>query len=507
MTRWELYLKYVHKLDDVLWDMGMVHGIKIDNEARLKLQKLLTRRVSHYKSWASRHAPMCIRPVKRYKNFPSTDLPIEHVKVIKPVKTCTRCGAFPVTKTGHVVKKGGKNGVPLNECRGAEIALVDQQVEEYDVRLPFNPLSTDQLKAYALHHHHPLAVNIETGLKTKLDDDQITKLIKRFGKNHPIYSLVKAGKKVNTTKTRYVDSWIPDERGYLYGRFQHSPETFRLAQQEHNFMNVSHRGDVPYATELRRCIIPSSGCRLIEADSSSVEAVMTGWYMGSESYMNIARKGVHAYAACKELGIPFTDANRKMIKNTAKYAMLYARKKRITHGVSYGMGANLLAQNYPDIFPSKRAAQLEIDGFLELLPELAAWHDRLRKEAWKNGCLTSPWGITNYYYQVYSKDIKTGKFKLGPDAKSVIAFLPQHSNGMFQRETLLMLGDSWVRPYMCAIGHCHDSAGLDVPLDKVDDAVLLLKEVMTRPIKEMDGLTIGVDVKVGKNWADMEVVE
>ena len=59
---------------------------------------------------------------------------------------------------------------------------------------------------------------------------------------------------------------------------------------------------------------------------------------------------------------------------------------------------------------------------------------------------------------------------------------------------------------MCAIGHIHDSQCLDVPEDKVDKAVELLKDIMTRPIKQMDGLTIDVEVKVGRNWADMETV-
>ena len=505
-TRWEFYLDYVHHLDPVLWQMGKVHGVRVDNEARLELQHKLNRRVDHYKSWAARHAPMEIRPTKRYKNLPETDLPIESVPVRKPTKVCSRCGAYPVTKAKHTAKKGGRGSIPLNPCYKAEILTRDECIDEYNVRLPFNPLSTDQLKGYATYHNHALGLNKDTGERSVLNEDQLQKLVKHYGTDHPIYALVLKGRKVNTTKTRYVDAWIPDERGYIYGRYTHNPETFRLAQQEHNLMNVSHRGDVPYADDVRRCIIPSEGCVFVEADSSSIEAVMSGWFMGSQSYMEIARQGVHAYAACRELGLEWTAANKRLVKNSPMQALLYARKKRVTHGVSYGMGAKLLHEQYPEAFPSVKAAKAEITRFLQLLPDLAAWHTDLRKEAWRNGYLETPWGLRNYYYQVYTKDTRTKQFRPGEDANAVVAFKPQSSNALFQRENLALLGKSWAAPYMCAIGHIHDSQCLDVPEDKVDKAVELLKDIMTRPIKQMDGLTIDVEVKVGRNWADMEPV-
>ena len=271
-------------------------------------------------------------------------------------------------------------------------------------------------------------------------------------------------------------------------------------------MNVSHRGDVPYADDMRRCIIPSEGCVFVEADSSSIEAVMSGWFMGSQSYMEIARQGVHAYAACRELGLEWNAENKRLVKNSPKHALLYARRKRVTHGVSYGMGAKLLHEQYPDAFPSVKEAKAEIARFLQLLPDLAAWHTDLRKEAWRTGYLETPWGLRNYYYQVYTKDTRTKQFRPGEDANAVVAFKPQSSNALFQRENLTLLGKSWAAPYMCAIGHIHDSQCLDVPEDKVDAAVALLTEIMTRPIPQMGGLTIDVEVKVGRNWADMETV-
>jgi hypothetical protein len=93
---------------------------------------------------------------------------------------------------------------------------------------------------------------------------------------------------------------------------------------------------------------------------------------------------------------------------------------------------------------------------------------------------------------------------MGDDAKEAIAFKPQHANAMFQRENLKMLGKTWLRPYMGAIGHCHDSNGAIVPEDRIDEAAQLFGEIMNRPVKQYSNIQIGVEVKIGTNWAEMK---
>lgn len=515
----DLYQEYIVDLDPILWEMGRVNGIWVDNEARLKLLDHLNGERDRLVLESQEMVPLDLKPRKHYVNEPDQETleklhfqGLETVEVRKPVKTCTNCGAQGVTASGHTARKGGRNGEAANLCYHAPIELRDGVETQFDVILPFNAGSNDQLRAYAGRYRHPLARDWKSG-EDQLDKRQVQKLINKYGDKHPIYAL--ALELGGVKKARgYANAWVPDQYGKVYGQFKNVPETLRLSQADHNFMNVSHRGDVPYAEDLRHLLIAKPGYVLLEADSSSIEAVFSGYLMGSPRYMEMARKGIHALWGLQSLGMEGTAENIIWLKNSDELAhkLLYERKKRTVHGVSYGMGAKLLFENYRKFFPSVAASQEEIDDFYRFAPELKAWHEETEKTAYKQGYLESPWGFRNYYYQVYTYDTITKTYKKGPDAKAAIAFQPQHANAMFQRENLKMIhaqiGKRGKRGvwFQTAIGHVHDSNGLAIPEDDILEAKEMMTEIMTRPIKQMGNITIGVEVKVGKNWGEMKRV-
>lgn len=533
----DIYQEYVVELDPVLWQMGRCNGIPVDNDARLDLLSKMNTEVKGYKHDAQPFVPTSLFPTKHYKTRPETDRPLVAVEIPSDaVKTCSNCGAQHVSKGGHTARKGGKGDTPLNLCYKAAIELRPGINTEYDKQLEFNPGSIDQLKTYAEYHRHKLGWNRDTQ-QANLDAKQLQKMINWYGIEHPIYAIAKRLALVKKARGT-VKSWEPDEKGLLYGQFKNSPETLRLAQAKHNFMNVSHRTEAAYAEEIRRLIVARPGYLLVEADSSAVEAVMTGKEMGSPGYMAMAKKGVHAVWACKVLGLDPTDANIKLVKRSDDPLVkkTYARKKRTVHGVSYGMRSGLLAATYPEDFPPvwrnlstgdilsgaqfielgerpkgwkldvEYNAQREIDDFYAFAPELHAFHLDVQKTAHKQGFLTNAWGLRNYYYRVFQYDFVKKEWKNGPDANAVIAFKPQSHNGMFQRKNLIMMANRGWLKYMPATGHCHDSNGLHIPEDKLDAAIEMFGEVMNRPIPELGGLQIGLEVKVGTNWADMKAV-
>jgi hypothetical protein len=259
-------------------------------------------------------------------------------------------------------------------------------------------------------------------------------------------------------------------------------------------------------------IIPFEGYVFVEADSSSIEAVMTGHFMGDTEYMELAQKGIHSYVACKSLGLEFTPENVKTVKTLHKG--LYDRKKRVNHGVNYGMTKWLMTALYPSLFPTPQIAQKEIDELYRLLPKLRDFHHSVRVRAAKDTYLVSPWGYRRYFYDVfrYKKDKngnviideKTGKPKieLGEDGKSVIAQLPQNGAAAFMLDNCPDIARE-----IKAIGGVlpgnflvHDSYAVCVPPDKVDAAVEILVKYLTRPIPELNNIRIGCEVKVGTDW-------
>ncbi len=553
--QWELFENEVCRLWPILREAGE-NGILIDRPARRRLYKKLRKEQNRLLKEVQPLIPDCLRPRKRYKRFPLVHegkRTIETVIVPADVPTCSACGAQHVTKGGHTQKKTlGKvlrserhhkkcagadacscpKGWPKKEwditpnpCAGAPIALRPGTLTEWDVVMDFNPLSTDQLATYVAHHRHPMGRNYKTGAPS-LDDAQLEILEGRFGEKHPLYGLVRELRELGKTIGTYVVGLKPNARGVVETSYSFQPASGRLSSKGiqkgsdrgTNLQNIPKRGDHPWAEDIRRMIIPFPGYVFVQADSSSIEAVMSGYFMEDPIYMEIAKKGVHAYIACKALGLEFTTENVSFIKGSHDPAIqtLYASKKKTNHGVNYGMGARLLFMNNRKLFKSIKDAQKEIDALYRMLPKLQAWHHALRVQANEDHQLVNPFMWRRWFFDVfrYERDangnvvVECGKPKIvmGEDAKAVIAQLPQSSAGIFMRQNARMIGmHPRVRSGVFKLpGNylVHDSYCLMVPNEPelIEEAACLLEEVLTRPIPEMGGLTVGCDVEVGMDW-------
>jgi hypothetical protein len=285
----------------------------------------------------------------------------------------------------------------------------------------------------------------------------------------------------------------------------------------------------------------------IQCDSSSVEAVFVGYYMGGQAgkdYIHLSKRGAHDWLCCKQLGWEFTPANAKRVK--VEQGELRERMKRVGHGTNFGMRPYMMHMNDPEAFPSLLDAKKAQAFLFASIPALKEFQRECRERAQKEGYLTNAWGLRHYFYDVctFARDdegnLEYGdaghpKVKHGKDSNRSIAFLPQSSNGLFQRDNLLILavtpvegeppsldaaevvarwdefvpaikaGKTWQR-FMPANVSVHDSGCLDTPVSLIDAGIDVLRRVMTRPIPEMGGLTVGAECEVGDDWLDMEKV-
>lgn len=241
----------------------------------------------------------------------------------------------------------------------------------------------------------------------------------------------------------------------------------------------------------------------VEADSSAIEAVLTGYFAGDRRLIDLSKQSVHAYLCCQKLGLAFTPEHVTLVKT--HHEGLYSAMKQTVYLSLYGGKPRMMVLQAPKHFRTLREAEEMQAFFLAQFPSLVAWWDQTREFAHKHNSLTNPWGWKNYFYNVYRRDDQ-GHTILGEDKNEVAAFLPQSAAAMFMRDNLRILGATWVRPHMPAIGTVHDSICLDVPEARVDEAIDLLVSVLSRPIPELGGLRIGCEVKVGDDWWAMSKV-
>lgn len=501
--QWELFRRHIIELDPVLFNAG-TRGSLIDAAKQTQLREDLTVAKAQLVADAQGLVPELLKPRKRYKKLPKDHKRGKFVSVetIGKVSRCSHCGLSGVKKGTHF--KGGKK----NPCKaaGATIEKMDGAVVEWDEILPFNPNSTEQIKSYIRHHGHPMGANKKDRQKEAADSKHLEKLRKKYGHVHPLYGLTIELHKVSKALSTYVLGFQPDSHGLIHTTYTHAPSTWRLSSRNVNLQNVGKRESNKWAKEARKQIIPREGNVFVQADSSAIEAVMVGWFMGDPGYIELARKGVHDFLTCHELKIPFTkeamDAFK--LKDPTLYKVTRDRCKAVVHGTNYGMGANLMVETNPEVFPTKSVAEEMQQKLFDAVPGLKRWQHEVRVRAHKETYLENPWKARHYFYDVFQRI--NGELRLGGDAKRCIAFLPQSSAGCFMKENLVLLSKTWLEPFMPAHVSVHDSLCVDVPRELKDRAVETLVEILTRPIPEMGGLQIGAEVEIGENWAEMETV-
>jgi DNA polymerase I-like protein with 3'-5' exonuclease and polymerase domains len=421
---------------------------------------------------------------------------------------------------GWPKRKWDSSGVTKNPCHAAEIKTEVHPTEEWDEILPFNVNSSQQLIAYMKAHRHPVAKNPDDPDKDAADAQHLMMLARTYKDKHPIYGLAGEKKKVDKAESTYV--WIPRRTEEIDGQtvhligqtYKNVPNTLRLSGKAYNLMNVGKKEDKNrWAVMARRQIVARPGYVFVNADSTSVEGVMQGWYMGDEHFMWLANQSVHAWLTTKRLGWDFNPDTVDKVKREQK--KLYDAFKVAFYTTSFGGSPYGMYMANRDVFPTAKDAEKTQDRLYQLIPSLEAFHYHVRYLAQKQGYIESPWKWRGYFYDVYTykrdrfgniEYTETGrpKLKLSKDGKRVVAVLPQHSNAMFARQNMKRIGESEWGQYMPANHFVHDGYTLEVPIAKAEAAEDFLLNLLSRPIPEMGGLRVGAASDIGYNWADTD---
>ena len=499
--QWELFERHIVDLMPLLARAGR-RGNRIDLTYQAELVADMQAEKGRLTETAQAHVPRDVKPRTTQATLPEPGVDHDVVLVPATVKQCSKCLQTITNKSAHL--KGGKK----NPCHGAEIQLVPGEKPTYAVVEPFNLGSSTQLAAYATAHKHPVGFNPKTKQPT-MDKTQLEKLDKAVGTTHPVYGLALDYSRVAKTLSTYI--YQPDAEGLIHTQYVNAPSTGRLASRNYNLQNVGKRETNPWAKKARRQIVAREGHIFVQADSTSIEAVVTGYLIGDPTFVEVAKQSIHAYLSCKELGWDFTPETIERVKREHK--ALYNQFKTAVYLLLYGGDPYLMHMTNPELFPTKRSAQEIQQKIFALMPALPAWQTRVREQAKREGVLQSPWGYRHHFYDVYTfKRDGAGRIqldeqgapqiKLGQDAKRALAFIPQNCAGAFCRDSLLLIGESAWGAYMSANVSVHDGYLLEVPEALAEEAEAFLVEVLTRPVPELGGLRIPCETDQGYNWAD-----
>jgi hypothetical protein len=348
-----------------------------------------------------------------------------------------------------------------------------------NVTLPFNPGSPKQKKAL----FKALGLKIPTG-KGGAETTQ-AKHLKKHSKRHPVLKLINDWGERSKLVTSYF--WELDANNRIHPSFGFHPSTHRKSCRNPNVQTIPKRNDL--AKEFRRMFIASPGTLLVECDSSAIEAVLVGYFAGSSDYIALAKRGVHKWLAEQRAGRP-----------VSKEEPLYDQIKRVVHLSNYLGSAMRIREEYPDDFATQREAQ-ELQDYYFSTPagrDVRAWQVATLAQAHAEHMLDTPFRQRHYFYNVYTT--REGKMVLGDDAKRAIAFRPQATASAIQ-SLFLRSFPAWMLPFIEA--PVHDSFIAEVPEEQAKLFASEMIRVMTMPIPQLGGLSIGCEAKIGPNLASM----
>ena len=372
----------------------------------------------------------------------------------------------------------------------------------------FNPDSQKDILALCAH------LGVKLPRRKDSDDEEALSTEKKFllraAKKHPILRTVIDCRERWKMIATY--NWRLDSDNRVHSIIGHHPSTWRKSSRDYNLQNIPKRSEL--AHEFRRMVVAPAGHIIVEADSSAIEAVLVGYFARSESYVRLARSGIHDWFNSVVHGDPISlelqgealrvacrDAKSRYDKRSRDVA------KRVVHLTAYHGTPERMHEEYPEDFETVREARRLQNMLLATGPgqDLQRWWDETLKQSAHDRYLTTPFGARHRFFATYAYDKRRQCFILGDDAKRAIAFRPQNSASMIQDNIISALWTSPIEPWLRL--PIHDSLLAVVPQKHAQTAAKVMYDAFTAPIPELGGLTIGAEInlsEVAGNWSEMK---
>lgn len=532
---WNTFFNHVYTLDRTVLHPAEEVGLRVDSTRLASFGERLNRESVKLLGTITDLVPTGLGGEKVWVRKPEEEdaHPEERVQL---TQICLSCGATDIS-TKHRCKD--KDLKP-------QVTQAEAKVVRYVKKLPFNPASPLQVLEYFKLKGY------KGGRAKKAKTDRLStdkKTLEALAKStkDPFFNFLLDFRAVEKIRGTYVEGARArmDLHGRLHSQFLHVPSTGRLSSVDPNLQNVATdraSGEDALAAGFRSCIVPEPGCVLLEADYSAIEAVEVGWFSGDPNYIRLAKLGVHAYLTSHLVGSPADlnwsdeDLGRYFKEIKKKFPKDYDRAKRVVHGTNYGLTPIGMVNNYPELFT--RASATKVQGlYFELCPKLPSWQRQVRELAHRQRFLGGtggqddprkwphPFGYKHWFWSVYVYNSQIGTLRMGPDSKRVVAYYPQSTaagvlkdaalRSMDQEDSKHYIGDVYFgkTPIRALI---HDSILLEVPKSKVDYVLSRIIPAMEQPVRSQplpaewgmgDYLRIGVAVKCGEDWLNMQEIE
>ena len=331
----------------------------------------------------------------------------------------------------------------------------------------------------------PGAKRTKTGYSTEAS------VLERLAGSYPIVKLVLDYRQLAKLKSTYIDA-LPALVDHRTGRLHTSlnqtvTATGRLSSSDPNLQNIPIRGDL--GKQVRQAFVAAPDCLLVSGDYSQIELRILA-HLSQDSGLITAfteDKDVHAATASEVFGVSLAGVTPDM-RRIAKV---------VNFGVAYGMSDYGLEQATE--LSRGQAAQF-IASYFQRYPRVKDYIESTKRLARERGCVETLMGRKRYIPELSSSNRQVReageRMAVNMPVQGTAADIVKVAMVNLQRE----LDQRGMMSKM--ILQIHDELLLEVPQKELAQARTLVEHAMSQAVEL--SVPLKVDIKTGRNWAQME---
>lgn len=402
---------------------------------------------------------------------------------------------LPLSK---ILRQMEKNGIILdvkklekigNELEVAILGLEDEIKKHIGFEINLN--SSKQVGEYLVEKEGVPLGKTPTG-KYATNESEISKHQNQF----PIVKKLLNYRELTKLKSTYVESLISKvgEDGRIHTTYhQLVASTGRLASSNPNLQNIPVTSE--YGLKIKSCFVADKGKMLASFDYSQQELRILAHLSKEEKLIEAFKnsKDVHKITASQIFHVDYDKVTKEQ----------RAIGKTINFGIIYGMGSYGLSQS---LEISLEEADLFINNFYSNFPKIKTFYDEFFRKGQIDNYVETILGRRRFVLPSFAKSFGgQGKFMDNATRRILLNFPIQGSAADLMKKAMVEIDKEILSKEreVKLLLQIHDDLVFEIPDDKnLKGNIKKIREIMCDVYPLL--VPIEVDVKIGKNWREMD---
>ncbi len=338
-------------------------------------------------------------------------------------------------------------------------------------------------------------LNLPVIKKTKTGYSTDAEVLEELASHHEVVEKILLYRQLIKLQGTYLDGLlelINPDTGKIHTTFkQNITATGRLSSTDPNLQNIPVR--LEEARRIRKVFIPQDQeAFLLAADYSQIELRILAHISGDQQLIDsfLRDEDIHQRTASEIFEIPLEQVTPSMRSSA----------KTVNFGIVYGMSDYGLSQN---LRISRQEARSYIQNYFEKYPGVKEYTDKVIAQARQDGYVTTLLNRRRYLPDINHRNRNIRSFAertaINTPIQGSAADLIKMAMVTIYEE---LIDNNFYNSKMLL--QVHDELIFEVPSQEVSELSKRVKEKMERVYHLM--VPLKVDLKVGKNWFDMEKI-